>query len=153
MARDQHRHELVADLLAAHRAAVLVARLHEQREHVGALLERGILLGDRDQFIEHRVDLRTQLPEARPGRPRAEVAPEPGREHQTRSEHRPPRQHLFERLLAGALGAEDRTQDRAQRDPLHRSRDTQLDVARASSRSPRRRPPRSSTRRRACAGP
>jgi hypothetical protein len=37
--RHEQRHQLVAELLVGHRAAVVVARLEEQRQHVIALLE------------------------------------------------------------------------------------------------------------------
>ncbi len=128
---DEHRHELVADLGVAHRAAVLVRRLHHQREHVGALGQLRIGLRRRDQLVEDRVELRAQPQEARPRRPApAEPAARFGHQHDVRAEVGPAWDQPLERLQALALGAEHRAQDRAQRDPLHRPRRVELDAAR-----------------------
>ena len=121
VSRDEHRDELVADLGVRHRAAVLVARLHHQREHVGALLEVGVGLGDRDQLVEHHVDLRAQALELAPRRPRPEVPAQLAATAPRAGRARPARDQLFQRLQARALGAEHRAQDRPQRDPLHRA--------------------------------
>ncbi len=126
----EHRHELIAKLSVAHRGAVLVARLHHQREHVRTTFQIGVGLGERDQLVEHVVDAPAQLLELRPGRPWAEVAAQLGRERDARAERGPLRDQLFERLQLRTLGAEHRAQDRAQRDPLHRRRRFELDLLR-----------------------
>ena len=51
----QHREQLVAQLDVGHRATLLVARAHQQREDVGALLEVRLAATALDLLVEHLV--------------------------------------------------------------------------------------------------
>ena len=57
----EQRHQLVAQLLVGHRAAVVVARLEEEREHVVALLEVGCVAARAD-LLEDQVVGRLERP-------------------------------------------------------------------------------------------
>ncbi len=53
--RAEHREQLVTQLNVGHRAAVLVARAHQQGEDVGPLLQVGLFPAARDLLVEKRV--------------------------------------------------------------------------------------------------
>ena len=111
MSRHERRHQLVAQLLRAHRRAVAVARLQQQREHVISAVAVATALID--QLIDQLVGLC----------PRALKAPEPpaareqglrGRQqrHRAVAEREHLRQQLAERVqLCAALQAEHGAQD------------------------------------------
>jgi hypothetical protein len=65
VAGDQQRHELVAQFLVAHRPAILVAGLEEQREDVLALVQSGVVPAFRDLLIYESVDRATRSLEER----------------------------------------------------------------------------------------
>ena len=74
VAGDEQRQQLVGDLGVRHRLAALVPGLHEQREHVVALLEAGVGARGVDQRVDVGVELAAHAQEASPGAPGAEVA-------------------------------------------------------------------------------
>jgi hypothetical protein len=55
MPRGQHREQLIAQLGGGHRATLLVTRAKEQREHVRALLEVGLIAAALDLRFERGV--------------------------------------------------------------------------------------------------
>ena len=121
----QQRHQLVAQLLVGHRAAVLVAGLQQQREHVVALLEVGCAAALTDLLVDQRVGRRSHRREQVGAResPRAER-----REHRHAARARPPLERAPEGLAQArpafvVLHAEDGSDDHLERDPLHRGAD------------------------------
>ena len=126
VARGEHRHELIADLLVGHRRAVGVRRLDQEREDVGPVGQRRIRLRLGDHVVKERVDLRAQPQHPAPRAEAAEVLLQARQRRHPRGERRPWREQSLELGQLAAGRAEDGAQDRPQRDPLHRGRDGEL---------------------------
>ncbi len=107
----QQREQLVADLRVGH------LRLHEHREDVFTVRVVGARVGD--QRVHLPVGLRSQAQEAAPRAPRPEVLlqrPPDRRHHRAEVDQR--REDALEVAQLRPLRAEDRAQDRPQRDRL-----------------------------------
>ena len=77
MARPDHRHELVAKLLVAHRAPIVVPGFQEQREDIVVLGAAGLGATGGDLLIDELVEVGAGALEARPGAEAPEVASQP----------------------------------------------------------------------------
>ena len=124
MAGQQQRHELVTDLAVTQPLAVLVLRQQQRREDVVALGQFGLAPPPRDLRVEDLVDGPFALLEVDRRAPVGSSAHRGGQHQQpprTRQRLDHPPQPVAELVLGGpGLIAEDRAQDHAQRQRLHR---------------------------------
>ena len=121
MAGAEHGDQLVAQLFVAHRAAVVVAGLQQQREHVVVALLAGFDLraAQADLLVDELVERFARAQEARPGAAGAEVAAQGG---EGGDQADALAEVVDQRLEAGqpllVVDAEDGAHDHRQGDPL-----------------------------------
>ncbi len=109
--------QLVGDLAVGHRAAVLVAGLQHQREHVVAFVEVPALFGLGDEPLDDGVELVPHDLEPAPGAPPPEVDLRDRQHGEPRSQRDQAGNPVPQPFQLRALGAEHRAQDDVQRDP------------------------------------
>src|ERR1044072_3147135 len=117
----EHRHELVAQLFVAHRAAVVVTGREQQREHVVVAVRARLDLPapQGDLLVDELVERLTGAEEARPGTPATEIAAQ----HRKGGYRVDPAgegldQALEPRQALLVVDAEDGAHDHPQGDPL-----------------------------------
>ena len=128
----QERQQLVGNVLARHRGAVVVPAAQQQRQNVGALFEARVGFGLVDQRENGAVEVAAELREPAP---RA-VAPRAERRFRQGGHPRPqlgPRRNdLAQEVEFRAVGPEHGAQDDIQRDPVHRFERPELVALRPS---------------------
>ena len=121
MARDEQRHELIAQLAVRKRRTVLVACLEEQREDVGPVREVRRVAAPGDLREQLPVDLGELAPEA--AQPHQGVGPQEAEDEAAaeigRPRHQPPQTRREPVERRAFVDAEHGAQDHSQRDGVH----------------------------------
>lgn len=116
----QQGQQFVADLAARHRRTVFVGAAQEQRQHVGAVLEVGIVLRPTDQRVDERFVFAAVLDQSSPPWRPGQFALRRGQHRQPRSQGHPLRDELAQSLEFETVSPEDGSQDDVQRNMHHR---------------------------------
>ena len=123
VAGDEQRHQLVAQLLVGERAALLVASLEQDRQHVVALLDVGGTAAAGDLVVDLGIGRGPQAQEALPDVAADRAADLGQRDHRERAALHADIEHRRESLAqprepVGVVDAEDGPHDDLQRDLL-----------------------------------